>query len=267
MKFILSLIGHFILFVLLTVLTQVGGVVWLLSRLMLRWWHWSYRWVVFPVLYLLVWTMLPFFASILGREPMPLWATENAAVQPQSFLMVLANRHYVDPKLKEEVLTVAQQLRVDNPDLILTYLDANFPFVDGFPLLPHRSHDDGEKLDLAFFYKRDGELTSRAPAFGGYGRMASAEDRELDQAQKCLNKGYWQYSLLEPLARPFLGSGYTLEPEATQAMVRAFARRKAIGKIFLEPHLKSRWRLNGYNKIRFHGCAAVRHDDHLHIQL
>lgn len=50
-------------------------------------------------------------------------------------------------------------------------------------------------------------------------------------------------------------------------LVAAFARRRAIGKLFLEPHLKSRWRLGAYDKIRFHGCKAVRHDDHLHIQL
>ena len=46
-----------------------------------------------------------------------------------------------------------------------------------------------------------------------------------------------------------------------------FSRHPDIDKIFLEPHLKSRLRLSSYGKIRFHGCAAVRHDDHIHIQL
>ena len=267
MKLLLKGLGHIVLFVFLTVLTQVGGLVWVLSRVVLRWWPWSYRWAVFPVLYLVVWILLPLLAAPFGRVPMPIRASVEVPVQPQSLLFVLANRHYIRPQLKTETIQVAQELKASNPALVLTYLDANFPFLNGFPLLPHRSHDDGEKLDLAFFYLHKGELTSRAPAFGGYGRTAAAQGRECDQAERCRNQGYWQYSLLEPLARPFLRTGYTLEPEATRAMIRAFARRRAIRKLFLEPHLKSRWRLEGYDKIRFHGCAAVRHDDHLHIQL
>jgi len=31
-------------------------------------------------------------------------------------------------------------------------LDANFPFFDGFPILPHLSHNDGNKIDIAFYY-------------------------------------------------------------------------------------------------------------------
>ena len=39
-----------------------------------------------------------------------------------------------------------------------------------------------------------------------------------------------------------------------------------LGKVFIEPHLKDRMKLTN-SKIRFHGCGAVRHDDHIHIQL
>ena len=34
-------------------------------------------------------------------------------------------------------------------------LDGGFPFLDGFPLLPRLSHDDGRKLDLAFLLAAD----------------------------------------------------------------------------------------------------------------
>ena len=44
-------------------------------------------------------------------------------------------------------------------------------------------------------------------------------------------------------------------------------QNKAIKKIFIEPHLKTRWGLKNYQKIRYHGCHAVRHDDHIHVQL
>ncbi|NNE79114.1 MAG: hypothetical protein HKN18_02480 [Silicimonas sp.] len=38
------------------------------------------------------------------------------------------------------------------------------------------------------------------------------------------------------------------------------------GKIFLEPHLADRLGVAG-DKVRFQGCRAARHDDHIHIQL
>jgi hypothetical protein len=38
------------------------------------------------------------------------------------------------------------------PGTTTLYLDGNFPFLNGFPLLPHLSHSDGRKLDIAFYY-------------------------------------------------------------------------------------------------------------------
>ena len=37
-------------------------------------------------------------------------------------------------------------------------------------------------------------------------------------------------------------------------------------KIFIEPHLKQRLGIKN-QKVRFHGCGAVRHDDHIHLQI
>lgn len=268
MRRFLLVLGHALLFVVLTVLTQVGGLLWLLSLAIRKWFSiQSYRWLVFPALYFIVWAILPLLAAPFGRVPLPLSASSEQPVRPQNLFIVLANRHYVRPELRDETLEISRQLKAERAEMILTYLDANFPFFNGFPLLPHRSHDDGRKLDLAFFYQKNGELTSRAPALLGYGRCAEPQGNEHNQPAQCARSGYWQYSLLPTLARPFRRSGYTLDEEATRLMVRVFARRKAIGKIFLEPHLKTRWRLGQYGKIRFHGCAAVRHDDHLHVQL
>ena len=188
MKLVLATLGHMFLFVLLTVLTQVGGLAWIGSRIVLRWWSWSYRWLVFPVLYVLVWALLPLLAAPFGRVPLPIRASAEVPVQPQSLLCVLANRHYVCPQLREETVAVAQELNADNSEFVLTYLDANFPFLNGFPLLPHRSHDDGEKLDFAFFYRYNGKLTSRAPAFVGYGRTIGSESGERNQAERKLHR-------------------------------------------------------------------------------
>ena len=47
---------------------------------------------------------------------------------------------------------------------------------------------------------------------------------------------------------------------------RLLSRDPRIGKIFLEPHLAAQFG-SGAPKIRFQGCAAALHDDHIHIQL
>ncbi len=59
---------------------------------------------------------------------------------------------------------------------------------------------------------------------------------------------------------------YPLDEKRTQTMVELFAAQPAISKIFIEPHLKTRLNLNS-PKIRFHGCKAARHDDHVHVQI
>ncbi|MEL6998345.1 MAG: hypothetical protein AAFP68_08785, partial [Pseudomonadota bacterium] len=41
---------------------------------------------------------------------------------------------------------------------------------------------------------------------------------------------------------------------------------RRVGKIFIEPHLVRSWGV-GHPKVRFQGCRAARHDDHIHIQL
>ena len=57
------------------------------------------------------------------------------------------------------------------PGTILNYLEANFPFIDKFPLLPHLSHNDGKKLDVSFHYvnAKTGEHTNVVPSWLGYG--------------------------------------------------------------------------------------------------
>ena len=59
---------------------------------------------------------------------------------------------------------------------------------------------------------------------------------------------------------------FIFDIKKTKELVRLFASQPVIGKIFIEPHLKTRLNLTS-NKVRFHGCKAVRHDDHVHVQL
>jgi hypothetical protein len=59
---------------------------------------------------------------------------------------------------------------------------------------------------------------------------------------------------------------FTFDSVRTRELVNLLEGQPAIGKIFIEPHLITRLSLTT-DKIRFHGCQAVRHDDHIHIQL
>ena len=60
---------------------------------------------------------------------------------------------------------------------------------------------------------------------------------------------------------------FEFDEKKTADFIKSCASSPFIKKIFIEPHLKSRLELSGYKKVRYHGCQAVRHDDHIHIQL
>lgn len=154
------------------------------------------------------------------------------------------------------------------PGTVLNYLDANFPFFDGFPLLPHLSHNDGNKLDLSFCYNdsRSNNFTNEVPSWSGYGVCEEPQSMETNTPVVCVAKGYWQYSLLKKLNPQNKKSDFIFNEQKTKSLILMITNEASIGKVFLEPHLKMRLGLES-NKIRFHGCQAVRHDDHLHIQL
>jgi hypothetical protein len=154
------------------------------------------------------------------------------------------------------------------PGTITNYLDANFPFIDKFPLIPHLSHNDGKKLDLSFCYRdtKTGKPTNECPSIIGYGICEEPQPNEKNTAEFCNNKGYWQYSFLTKVISQKNKQHFTFDSEKTSVLVNLFASQLNIGKIFIEPHLKTRLHLNS-DKIRFHGCQAVRHDDHIHVQL
>lgn len=84
--------------------------------------------------------------------------------------------------------------------------------------------------------------------------------------KKCDEQGFFQYSFLRKLV-PQHSAAYQLDETITKKLIQRLSSDSAIRKIFLEPHLKQRWGFTNDPKVRFHGCHAVRHDDHIHIQL
>ncbi len=273
MKQILKIIRAVALFLLLTILTQVGGIIYLLYQPISSFIEQKYRKSILRLLVKLIafsllfcsfsFLIIPPIAKQFGRVALPIYATKDIPIKPATILTCIANRHYV----KAELLKIVKKVAKENNKRTLIYLDANFPFIDGFPLLPHKSHDDGEKVDIAFNYL-DGttkKSSNKTPTLFGYGYCEAPKKGEYDQPKICATKGYWQYNLLEKIT--WQDKNYVFDAKATKQLLLKFTRPSKIKKIFIEPHLKQRLGLQKENKIRFHGCGAVRHDDHIHIQL
>lgn len=275
----LILFAYLVLIIFLTVLTQVGGLIFLSCLPLFYWLHRKQsrpfiRFIYQSGLFLLVyaffsWLVVPPLAAHYGRVPMPLFAKDKSPVRPLNKLTCFLNRHYVRKPLRDLITSTAVQMDSHYPGTLTLYLDAGFPFWNGFPLIPHLSHNDGRKIDLSFYYAdaKTGERTSGdAPAWLGYGICEVPRPGEVNRPRECERLGYWQYSLLSRFLSQKKSSS-AFDAERTAALVKLLARNEATGKLFIEPHLRIRLGLGAYVKIRNHGCQAVRHDDHLHVQL
>ena len=63
-----------------------------------------------------------------------------------------------------------------------------------------------------------------------------------------------------------LNRALRLDEARTQALIRALLHDTRVAKVFVEPSLAARLGVSG-EKLRFQGCRAARHDDHVHMQL
>jgi hypothetical protein len=151
------------------------------------------------------------------------------------------------------------------PGTITQTLDANFPFLDGFPLPPHLSHDDGRTLDVAFYYAiaDDGAYQPgalRSPI--GYWAFEEPGQRERQPCRGRAGALRWDQAWFQPLVRNDLA----LDGHRARAALIWLARDGRTRRVFIEPHLADRLGA-GSSMVRFQGCGAARHDDHFHIEL
>ncbi|MBR08049.1 MAG: hypothetical protein CMP48_10210 [Rickettsiales bacterium] len=261
---VLRLIGHLLLVLTLTILTQIGGVIYVLTYFLSK--RLSFNtlksFMIFLGVYLVVSVaVLPVIAPFFGRKPLPLFGN----LRPVNYLTCVLNRHYVVAEL-DEVLVEMSDDYSEKFGGSVNYLDANFPLFNGFPLMPHLSHNDGKKVDLAFCYDdKSGSMTDHVPSWIGYGAYDEPKEGEQNYPKLCSEKGYWQYGLLKWIT--FDNRGYKVNSKRTSWIIKRVTLDDRVSKVFIEPHLKARWGLNGNDKVRFHGCQAVRHDDHIHLQI
>ena len=260
MRTVLRYIAQALLFVLLTILTQIGGVIYLLSIFLARFWNKKFfgkTVAIFTLLYLLssLW-LIPLVAPYFGRQKIE----QTESLKPANPISVLLNRDYVSPKLH----VILEGLSANQP---ITFLDANFPFFDGFPLLPHLSHNDGSKIDLAFIYEDSkGVPQNRIKSVSGYGVFEAPQSTEFNQIKKCLEAGYFQYDYPKYLSFGKCNEELVFSKQYTKKLLLNILRQESVEKVFVEPHLLTRMGLS-HAKLRYHGCRAVRHDDHIHFQV
>lgn len=258
---------------LLTALTQVGGLAmilgWLVTRLLPVFWRgFSMVTLATVAIYgVMTVVLVPPLAKVGGREPLPCSASEGAPYRAATPLLCILNRTYVRPPVKAVLAGLSLSLAKEFPGTETIFLDGNFPFFNGFPLLPHLSHQDGRKLDIAFFYQ---------DAAGRYepGRLRSPigywafEGPKGDEIESCPDsRGLtlrWDMVAIQSWFPPL-----ALEPNRTRAAL-AWLSGRGVGlgveKVFVEPHLATRLGVTA-PAIGFQGCRAARHDDHIHFQI
>jgi hypothetical protein len=264
--------GQFCIFVALTVLTQIGGIAYLLSLFAtsatnVR--HAVARFSVFILFYAAATASATVLAPVFGRVPISCLAGEADTLLVKSTVFCVLNRNYVTPSMFDLVSTLADDVNRNFPGTTTVVLDGNFPFWNGFPLLPHLSHADGRKLDIAFYYRdlSGGFINQATRSPIGYFafEQPSSGDEQPCRGRRDVLTTRWNFDWLQPFF-----PAYRIEDKRTafslQWLSTKGVERFGLEKVFIEPHLKSALGAKS-SVIRFQGCRAARHDDHIHIQI
>ncbi len=269
MRFVL----HAVWVVVLTLLTQIGGVAWICSVAISR--RLPDRRLVMASVFVAVYAAMSFgaagIAPAFGCMPLPCLDTGQSQLAMQSPLYCALNRHYVS----KPAFNAAKQLAADMarrfPGTLTQTLDGSFPFLDDFPLLPHLSHHDGNKLDIAFYYgdPSTGEYLrgkTRSPiGYWGFERPERGADLPCTGRSDILT-GRWDMGWFQ-----IFNSVVVLDRPRTRAALEWLVgqdrgRSAGVTKVFIEPHLANSLGVTS-DILRFQGCRAARHDDHIHFQV
>lgn len=247
-------IGHGLAVLALTLISQIGGVAWL-AALPFRRKRQGFM-SAFMLAYGLLWATATSLAPLAGRVPLPCGG--DGPLRSQSLLYCALNRNYVTPELAALALDLATDMAQSFPGTVTLALDAGFPFT-ALPLLPHLSHDDGEKLDLALYWQdTSGQYQpARSKSPLGYWGYADGPSDCPDRWADLRWDMQWLNTALPDLQ---------LDHPRTRAALTWLANDPRTGKILIEPHITATLSVT-HPKIRFQGCRPARHDDHIHLQL
>ena len=262
---------HFIVVIMLTLLTEIGGVIWLLAlgvRAIAGWHRRGALVLLFVLLYGIGTVITQQIAPLFGRVPLSCLGGDSVSFSVRSPLFCALNRNYVTPDLKSAAIALAAHMQKIFPGTQTLALDANFPFINSFPLMPHLSHNDGRKLDIAFYYKGEDGLFRNGETRSPIGYFAFEQPLP-GSPRSCAGRRDW-LTLRWDLAflQPLFPDWHLEERRMTEALswLSGEGRTYGIEKGFIEPHIPARLGIAN-ETIRFQGCRAARHDDHIHIQV
>lgn len=246
----------------LSLVTPAAGLAWAAAAVSTRR-DWFRRFgmtgfaMVFSLAYGLAYGAAHLAAPAFGRVPLP---CSGKVLRMHSPLYCITLRNFVTPELRDVARDAAQAVAAAHPGTVTLALDGSLPFFDGLPLFPHLSHDDGEKLDFAFYYAdAQGYAPGQTASPLGYFAFERVPPETCPPAFPTLR---WEMGWFQPFVDPDL----RLEPDRTTTLIRALLADPRLGKVFVEPPLAASLGLSD-DKLRFQGCRAARHDDHIHIQL
>ena len=118
----LKILVHLLVVVFLTILTQIGGILWVLcfSIFSVRKTKFSKskKIGIFIIVYLISSLLLvPFFAKFSGRTALPISNQSNLV--PHNYFTILCNRHYVTPSLKVDLMAISNNFQKKQPKVNL----------------------------------------------------------------------------------------------------------------------------------------------------
>ncbi|MCF8504925.1 MAG: hypothetical protein K9G59_08420 [Caulobacter sp.] len=202
----------------------------------------------------------PARSAVVAPGLFPLPCADAGPLRPHTRGYCLIRRHYVREAPRAALLRAAATLQARHPGTIVRYMEASWP-IGTRPMPPHLSHGDGRQIDLALFYvDLKGLPLVAAPTRSGYGAY---EPPLKSGDRRCTGATARAPGIAAP--DPAAGRRWRLDEVRTAALVRLLAADPQVRRVFIEPHLKARLGLSDLGKVRFAGCRAARHDDHIHV--
>ena len=186
---------------------------------------------------------------------------DSTPLKPTKSYYCRADRHFVRPAVREVLIKAARAMSAAHPDDRLWFMDASG--ADGVkPFPPHFSHGDGRQIDLGLYYvDPQGQPMRGFPDTSKHGGLWPAEPPASGEEVACPGgrKGI-AFKPDPPADRP-----WRLDEVRTRALVEILIADPTVRRVLIEPHLERRLGLWGHPKVRFAGCQAARHDDHIHV--
>ncbi|MNS84740.1 hypothetical protein D3C72_1185750 [compost metagenome] len=185
----------------------------------------------------------------------------STPLEPTESYYCSKDRHFVRPAVRASLVEAARFMAERYPGERLRFMDASGASgITPFP--PHRSHGDGRQIDLALYYTdAAGKPLHRFPDTSRHDGFWPAEPPRPGEEIACPDGRKGSAEKPDPPAdRP-----WRLDEARTAALIRHLAADPRVKRILIEPHLERRLGFWGHPKLRFAGCQAARHDDHLHV--